>query len=323
MDKKEISDNIDRLISDLKKNLINAPFNQRTFFDKVKNWWQNITKKADNPSNPYYYQNKFGSLGAPSNQIPSNQIPGGKENEENEKDKEDNKEEFEIGYSRNESKLTLKEYLFLNENVEVLTNSISSVLIKENSNNIQNLEIFRIIDDWSVRFKKEIFKLLGVDSHAPPDTKIQTKDDNINDKDDVGFEFKDWIRDENNMQILINIVNRVYDSPQYSSPLSVVVNTLKNKRIVHSGKTDLKSAVRNKILSILQREIKQNKKSNSVFVKNVWNKHKSTLSKYEDRMTSDKDDTDEVPTNTSDDVDSNNPVGLTQNDFDGDGIWDF
>lgn len=277
MEKKEISDKIDLLVSNLKKSLMSAPYNQRAFFDKVKNWWQNITKGASNTSNPYYFQNKFGSLGRVSNSEPP-EVNQALDKEE--EDKEKNKEEFELGYSKNESKITLKEYAFLNEEVVALTNQISLVNINENySNNIKNLEIFKIIDSWAVNFKKEIFKMLGMDQGETTTNKNKVTKDPQPEPTSSKVEFKSWIKNEDNMQTFINIINRVYDSPQYSQPLSVVSNTLENKGIVHSGKTGLSLAIRNKMLAILKREIKQDKEENSVFVKNVWRRYKKAAVK--------------------------------------------
>jgi hypothetical protein len=276
MEKKEISDKIDSLVSDLKKSLMSAPYNQRAFFDKVKNWWQNITKGPSNTANPYYFQNKFGSLGKVSD--PESEVS--KSTGEKEQEQEKSKDEFELGYSKNESKITLKEYAFLSDKVFKLSKKINLINLNENySNNIKNLEIFKIIDSWATNFKKEIFKMLGVDkddtvlNRNKPATEAPTELPKSN------LEFKSWIKNENNMQTFINIVNRVYDSPQYSQPLSVVSNTLENKGIVHSGKTGLSLAARNKILAILKREIKQNKEENSVFVKNVWARYRSAATK--------------------------------------------
>jgi hypothetical protein len=292
MEKKEISDKIDSLVADLKKSLMSAPYNQRAFFDKVKNWWQNITKGPANTANPYYFQNKFGSLGKVSADEPevSKSMDGKEEQEQQNK-----KDEFELGYSKNESKITLKEYAFLSDKILKLSKKINLINLNENySNNIKNLEIFKIIDSWAINFKKEIFKMLGLEKNDTVLNRNKPATDTPSVLPNSQMEFKSWIKNESNMQTFINIVNRVYDSPQYSQPLSVVSNTLENKGIIHSGKTGLSLAIRNKILAILKREIKQNKEENSVFVKNVWARYKNAATKVNSNESEPEPETKEI-----------------------------
>jgi hypothetical protein len=305
MDKKQISDKIDELISDLKKSLMNAPYNQRTFFDKVKNWWQNLRKGPTSPSNPYRFQNQFGSLGSHNSNTdaPAGLRPKTLFDEDPETTKKDG-EEFELGYSKNESRLSLSEYAFLNENVYFLSEKISSISINEEySSNIKNLEIFKIIDAWGVKFKNEIYKMIFGEKTSSQSEKANPVFDQpsaAKKQNQSSIEFKSWIKNEDNMENFVNIINRVYGSPQYSQPLSVVSNTLESKGIVHSGKTGLSVAIRNKILAILKREIDQNSEENSVFVKNVWHKHKKAALKkleknQEDEGGENKDEEAEIP----------------------------
>lgn len=282
MESNELSAKIDELILDLKKSLLNTPYNSRNFFDKVKNWWQNVTKGAENKENPYYFQNKFGSLGKISN---NDEALLNKDREVEQsvvvKDKEGGEEdEFKLGVSKNESRLTLKEYYLLNNNVKELDLNISCILINENySNNLKNLEMFKIIDSWGAKFKKEIFEMLGLNNKASTQTQIQTIQKPVSappEKKDSEINFINWIRNESNMEYFINLVNRIYDSPQYSRKIPVIAGNLRSKNIVQRGKTKLETAVRNKIISILSREIKQGREENSLFNKQVWEQYGET-----------------------------------------------
>jgi hypothetical protein len=281
----DLSNKVDALVAELKKNLLNSPYNSRGLFDKVKNWWNNVTKGSDNTSNPYYFQNKFGSLGR-TNPVSTNQQPE-KEPEPNPSQPSDD-DEFSLGTSKNENKLTLKEYSFLSENFKILDKKISNLILNEQeyaSNNLKNLEIFKIIDSWAAHFKKEIINMLTghesmpavqknrqmarekgeLDTDSPPKTTAS----------DSGVEFKTWIRSESNMENFVNLVNKIFESPLYRRPLQTISSSLESRRIKNPKKgeegTSLAISIRNRIIGIIQKEIENGiDETKSVFSKKVW-----------------------------------------------------
>lgn len=285
----DLSNKIDALVAELKKNLLNSPYNSRGLFDKVKNWWHNVTKGSDNTSNPYYFQNKFGSLGR-TNTASQNQQQLEKEPESDSSQSGDD-DGFSLGVSKNENKLTLREYLFLSENFKVLDKKVSNLILNEQeytSSNLKNLELFKIIDSWAAHFKKEIMNMLTGHELMPAVQKYrqmagknsegELDKNSLPNKTPVsesGIEFKTWIRSESNMEYFINLVNRVFDSPLYRRPQQTISSSLESKNIKSPKKgeegTPLGISVRNRIIGIIQKEIENGAdETNSVFSRKVW-----------------------------------------------------
>jgi|688.fasta_scaffold20833_3 hypothetical protein len=159
MEKSELSSLIslvDEFVKLLKKELLSveAPMS-RGIWDKMKNWWYNLTKKND-PKNPYFYKNKFGALGHP--------------------------EETDLAIES--KRLSLEEYKFIRDCYEDLESSLE-VLSEEtvnDSENIKNLKLFKIIDSWANRFKKAIIGkfIVPTKSEQPkesPQPEIKTKEE--------------------------------------------------------------------------------------------------------------------------------------------------
>lgn len=279
MTEKDLSNKIDQLVNQLKKDLLNVPYNSRGMWDRVKNWWQNLTKKPDNPANPYYLTNKFGSLGKVN---PTIELPSETEEEPVEKTEEiPSEEEFKLGTSKSESRLTLKNYKILKESFDALDKKVNFA-INENysSDNLKNLEMFRIIDRWAVGFKKQIMQLLkGEVSNAAADAadNEKTKPETPVIKNDGGkILFKNWIRNMENVNFFIEIVNHIFSNPvRYRKPLLSVADVLKNKNVLSPRKaekgTPLVVSIRNEILRMMKKEVDMGtKEEDSEFKSNVW-----------------------------------------------------
>lgn len=159
MEKSELSSLVslvDEFVSLLKKELLSveAPMS-RGIWDKMKNWWHNLTKKND-PKNPYFYKNKFGALGYP--------------------------EEPDLAIES--KRLSLDEYKFIRECYEDLESSLE-ILSEEtvnDSENIKKLKLFKIIDSWANRFKKAIIGkfIVSTKSEEPkenPKPEIKAKEE--------------------------------------------------------------------------------------------------------------------------------------------------
>ena len=58
-----LQDLISKAVEDLKQQILSIPTPNRSYFDTVKNWWNNIRFGHDNEENPYYHRNKLGALG--------------------------------------------------------------------------------------------------------------------------------------------------------------------------------------------------------------------------------------------------------------------
>ena len=291
---KELSKKIDELVGELKKSLLSTPYNPRGLFDKVKNWWQNVTKGADSTNNPYYFQNKFGSLGKmnqeqdPAEALKNMGSGAWKPKESQPETQVD--DEFSLGTSRNESKLSLKEYAFLSENFKNLDKNVSSLILNEEyaSNNLKNLELFRIIDSWAREFKNEVLKMFNLPgvqasisqprvSNSEPEA-VPRQQNTPNQKQQINsVDFKKWLKNESNMETFINLVNRIFDSSVHRRPIPVISNSLENRYNVKGPeKTSLTTAVRNRIIGIIKKEIEHSKdESNSVFSEKVWSWAKS------------------------------------------------
>jgi len=292
MNEKDLSNKIDELINKLKKDLLSVPYNSRGMWDRVKNWWQNITKTPDNPANPYYLTNKFGSLG----KINPDQNPLGnglapKEEEKEEKEEIPSEEEFKLGTSKNENRISLQEYSFLKESFYKLESKISFA-INENysSDNLKNLEMFRIIDKWAIDFKRQIIQLLKgkieteTDESQPTDSSARavTPSDRPKRTDEGKILFKNWIRNIDNVNFFIEIVNHVFSNPvRYRKPIISVAEVLKNKNVMSPRKnedkgTPLVISIRNEILRMMKKEIDMNvKEEDSEFRTPVWTWAKS------------------------------------------------
>lgn len=281
----DLSSKVDALVAELKKNLLNSPYNSRGLFDKVKNWWHNVTKGSDNTSNPYYFQNKFGSLGRTSTTAQNQQLEKQPESELSQPIDDDG---FSLGTSKNENKLTLRDYSFLSENFKILDKKISNLILNEQeytSNNLKNLELFKIIDSWAAHFKKEIMNMLTGHELMPAVQKYRQmarKNDEELDTEslpkatnDGSIEFKTWIRSESNMENFVNLVNKIFESPLYRRPLQTISSSLESKRIKNPKKgeegTSLAISIRNRIIGIIQKEIENGiDETKSVFSKKVW-----------------------------------------------------
>jgi hypothetical protein len=307
----DLSKKIDSLVGELKKSLLNSPYNSRGVFDKVKNWWQNLTKGADNTNNPYYFQNKFGSLGKFGSQVQQNKPEPVQPEQETKEKEEDEDDGFSLGTSRNESKFTLKEYAFLSEVFKSLDTKISSLILNEQdyaSNNLKNLEIFKIIDSWATHFKKEIMNMLTGHESMPSIQKNRAETESALPKGlegrvpktstaNNGVSFKGWIKNESNMEYFVNLVNKIFDSPLYRRPQSTIASSLENKHNIINPKkgeegTPLTISIRNKIIGIIQKEIEYGRdESKSVFSKKVWEWAKG-LSQFGKKQ---KDEVEEVP----------------------------
>jgi len=162
MEKSELSSIVslvDEFVKLLKKELLSveAPIS-RGIWDKMKNWWHNLTKKND-PKNPYFYKNKFGALGYP-----------------------EEKEEPDLAIES--KRLSLEEYKFIRDCYEDLESSLE-VLSEEtvsDSENIKKLKLFKIIDSWASRFKKAIIGkfIVSTKSEQPkeiPQPEIKAKEE--------------------------------------------------------------------------------------------------------------------------------------------------
>lgn len=66
--------NVDRLLDDikniisvevekLKRQILSSPIPKRSYFDYLKNWWNNLTHGHDASTNPYFHKNRLGALG--------------------------------------------------------------------------------------------------------------------------------------------------------------------------------------------------------------------------------------------------------------------
>lgn len=335
MNEKDLSNKIDELINQLKKDLLNVPYNSRGMWDRVKNWWRNLTKKPDNPENPYYLTNKFGSLGK-INTVPAAaefSKPQNKEKEEDGTTEIPSEEEFKLGTSKTESRISLKNYSVLKESFEELDKKVN-LAINENysSENLKNLEMFRVIDNWAVNFKKQIMQLLkgGLTSSEPSDTddgpERVTPPSATPMKAESGILFKNWIVNVDNVNHFIEIVNHIFSNPvRYRKPLMSIEDILKRKGLISPKKkgnyNSLKASIKNKILSMVQREIEMNtKEEDSIFQPSVWAWARTSIEnkKIKDESKS-KQVSDEVSVppekNAATDFEENPPEDKSGNEF--------
>jgi hypothetical protein len=154
---------LDTMVDKLKKELISGAeykpsYTPGSFWDRLKRFWSNaIIGSNDTQNNPYAYKNKFGALG--------------------EKSPVEEKKENKI--------ISLQQYRFLKEQYDLLECQIITLNenLDLNTDNIKNLKLFRIIDNWTSVFKKEIEKLFtnsepeaSVAAPTPP-AAVQAKDD--------------------------------------------------------------------------------------------------------------------------------------------------
>lgn len=121
---------VDEFVSTLKKDLLSIEVPAKGVFsgvwDKMKNFWHNVTKKEgpNDPSNPYVYRNKFGAL----------------------------------GQAQESKRMSLAQYKFIREVYEDLESSVD-LLSEEtslDSENVKKLKLFKIIDVWATKFKQAI-----------------------------------------------------------------------------------------------------------------------------------------------------------------------
>lgn len=134
---------VDEFVDYLKKELLSVQVPAKGAFskiwDKMKNWWQNITKKGgpNDPKNPYLYQNKFGAL----------------------------------GQTQESRRLSLSQYKFIRECYEDLESSVTllSEETTQDSENIKKLKLFQIIDSWADRFKKAIIRQFAYAPQKKPE----------------------------------------------------------------------------------------------------------------------------------------------------------
>lgn len=284
MTEKDLSDKIDQLVNQLKKDLLNVPYNSRGMWDRVKNWWQNLTKKPENPANPYYLTNKLGSLGKinPPETTPETTPETRPETRPENKEAEiPSEEEFKLGTSKNENKITLIEYKVLKESFELLDEKVNFA-INENysSDNLKNLEMFRIIDRWAADFKKQIIQLLkgeiNTDSGDDSAERMQQAKAPVTKSEEGRILFKNWIRSPDNIGFFIEIVNHIFSNPvRYRKPILSVADVLKNKNVMAPKKaekgTPLVLSIRSEILRMMKKEVDMGtKEEDSEFNQNVW-----------------------------------------------------
>lgn len=131
---------VDEFVASLKKELLATEVPSKGIlpgvWDKMKNWWYNLTKGKNSPENPYMYQHKFGAL----------------------------------GQQQESKRLSLSEYKFIKECYDSLESSLN-VLNEEtegDSENIKKLKLFKIIDSWAEKFKKAILIQFGVSNTETP-----------------------------------------------------------------------------------------------------------------------------------------------------------
>ena len=118
MEKSEISRLlylVDQFVDSLKKELLAVSLPSKGFlpkvWDKMKNWWYDISKGKNSPENPYYYQKKFGELGKTES-----------------------------------NRLSLAQYKFIKECYDSLESEINllSEDVAQDSENIKKLKLFKI-----------------------------------------------------------------------------------------------------------------------------------------------------------------------------------
>jgi len=127
---------VDDFVTQLKKDLLVVRYKPAQtgvlprVWDRMKNWWHNTVMGGNNPDNPYVYKNKFGALG------------------------------HEDDVKKESNRLTLSQYNFIKEQYNKLESELSVLNedLETESENLKNLKLFRIIDSWADKFKKEIIK---------------------------------------------------------------------------------------------------------------------------------------------------------------------
>lgn len=50
-------------VEKLKRQIMSQPIPKRSYFDMLRNWWNNLVHGHDTTSNPYYHKNRLGALG--------------------------------------------------------------------------------------------------------------------------------------------------------------------------------------------------------------------------------------------------------------------
>lgn len=153
---------VDDFVTQLKKDLLVVNYKPTQtgvlpkVWDRMKNWWHNTVMGANNPDNPYVYKNKFGALG------------------------------HEDDAKKESVRLTLSQYNFIKEQYNKLESELSVLNedLETESENLKNLKLFRIIDNWASKFKKEIIKQLsgGVETEPAPKT-VQSSQANADEED--------------------------------------------------------------------------------------------------------------------------------------------
>ena len=145
--KLELSGKIDELIADLKRRFLDlskegpigtGPDGKVGVWDRVKNWWNKLR------------YGKFGNLA---------QAEQGPNAEKAVANKEEPKSEC--------IKFSLQEYRVLKDGCDQLNLVIEKnqeSLNEEESDNLKNLRLFRIIDDWGKKFKQVILDLVFPDT---------------------------------------------------------------------------------------------------------------------------------------------------------------
>lgn len=150
---------VDKMVDDLKKELMSGAeykpsYTPGSFWNRLKRFWSNVIYGPNDERNRYLYKNKFGALGEKDEPLAVSQSQPAKEHI-----------------------LSLHQYRFLKEQSDSLEKSLLSINENTDSDNIKNLKLFRIIDNWASKFKNEIEKMLVREPAVEPTASVASNID--------------------------------------------------------------------------------------------------------------------------------------------------